>query len=62
MQSKLKGFDIHESQCGNGASLDFKCLPLLLPSAVEDRVLHGERDAHYRWRVTPTSGMVRLPH
>ena len=22
---------------------------------------HGERGPHYRWRVTPTSGMARLP-
>jgi len=22
---------------------------------------HGERDPHYRWKVTPTSGMARLP-
>jgi len=34
-----RGFDIHESKCGNGASLDFKCLPLLLLSAVGDRDL-----------------------
>ena len=34
-----RGFDIHESKCGNGAGLDFKCLPLLLLSAVGDRDL-----------------------
>jgi len=22
--------------------------------------MHGEMDPHYRWRVTPTSGIVRL--
>jgi len=34
-----RGFDIHGSKCGNGAGLDFKCLPLLLLSGVGDRDL-----------------------